>query len=244
MALRFACGRGAVGKATPLSGFGSQGVAISGARRAEDFLFGGTSALLLLGANLFPGYGIASFAALIPLLYRVTRADPRRAARLGLYFGLSFFGVSLVDLCLVSPVVGLCKIACGTALFASFGWVVAWGRRRWGFNPLIVALLWIGLELAIIKLGFSAGLLAGARAGHPLFHGMAALFGFLSISFLIVLLDSLIISAIDAFSNLAPARGTIVFEGERMCDLLLTPGPAALQLCLVPENRGPPLLRL
>jgi len=240
MAVRLVCGRGAVGQATPRSGFDSRDVIPSGARRAEDFLYAGSSALLLLGANLFPQYWLASFVALVPLLSRIIKAGAGRALRLGTYFGLSFFGVLLLDLCIISPVAGLFKIACGTALFGLFGWTVAWGRRRWGFNPLIVSLLWIGLELAVIKLGFATGLLAGAKAGHPAFHGMAALFGFLSISFLIVLLDSLIISAIDAVSTLAPARESVSLRGERKWDLLLPPGPVAFELFFVPDVRGPP----
>ena len=134
----------------------------SGTSWAADFLVAGISALLLLCANLFPHGWFLSLFALIPLLSRIIRAHPRQALRLGLFFGISFFGVSLIDLCIVSPAVALAKLAGGTALFALFGWVVAWGRGRWGFNLLIIALLWVILDLGVIKLGFPRGLLAEA----------------------------------------------------------------------------------
>jgi len=214
----------------------------SGTSWAADFLVAGISALLLLCANLFPHYWFLSLFALIPLLNRIIKAQPRQALRLGLFFGISFFGVSLIDLCIVSPTVALAKLAGGTALFALFGWAVAWGRRRWGFNPLIIALFWVVLDLGVIKLGFPRGLLAEGKASHPLFGGMVALFGFLSISFLIVLFNSLLIYALEAVITLASVQGIHFSQGQRKWDLFPSPEPIVFRLFLVPEGRAPPCL--
>ena len=241
MAVGHSFGRGEMGQAIPPTSRTLQGADEYSASWVGDFLFAGSSALLLLCANLFPDYWFFSFIALIPLFRRILMAEPDRALRLGFLFGLSFFGVSLINLCLVAPFAALVKIACGTALFAGFGWAVSWGRRRWGFNPLIVALLWIALELVIIRLGFSGGLLVGESAARPAFGGMATLFGFLSISFLIVLLNSIFIYALEAVATLVTAREIAIARGERKWDLLLTPGPITYQPYLIPLGRGPPL---
>ena len=50
---------------------------------AESFMFAGTSALLLLVANLFPHYWYVSFFALTPFLYRIIKASPGESLRLG-----------------------------------------------------------------------------------------------------------------------------------------------------------------
>ncbi len=49
----------------------------SGTSWAADFLVAGISALLLLCPNLFPHYWFLSFLALIPLLNRIIKAQPR-----------------------------------------------------------------------------------------------------------------------------------------------------------------------
>ena len=205
-----------------------------------DFLFAGASALLLLCANLFPDFWLVSSLALFPLLYRIIAAGPVRAMRLGFLFGLSFLGVSLSNLFPAAPLTSFFRICCGTTLFALFGWAVAWGRRRFGFNPLVIALLWIALELGVIRLGFSHGLLAEGRVTQPAFGGMAALFGFLSISFLIVFLNSILICAIETIASLAPVPVSVNSRGKNRWDLAFLPGPVAFRLFLVPESRGPP----
>ncbi|MGB2990155.1 MAG: hypothetical protein WBC98_09370, partial [Candidatus Zixiibacteriota bacterium] len=91
---------------------------------AESFIFGGGSALLLLVANLFPDYWYFSFFALTPFLYRIINATPGESFRLGLLFGLAFFGASATGWLGISPFVAVIRLLCGTALFALFGWTV------------------------------------------------------------------------------------------------------------------------
>ncbi|MGB2981514.1 MAG: hypothetical protein WBC77_09725, partial [Candidatus Zixiibacteriota bacterium] len=72
---------------------------------ARSFIFAGGSALLLLVANLFPDYWYFSFFALTPFLYRIIKATPGESFRLGLLFGLSFFGASATGWLGISPFV-------------------------------------------------------------------------------------------------------------------------------------------
>jgi apolipoprotein N-acyltransferase len=220
---------------------------------AESFIFAGTSALLLLIANLFPDYWYFSFFALTPFLYRIIKATPKESLRLGFLFGLSFFAVSefgsigFVGAIHESP---LLKLISGTLLFALFGWAVGWARKHLGFYPSIVALLWVGLEIGLVKLGFINGLFGEAKlsppqAGfstHPFFHAIVGLFGFLTVSAIIVLLNSLLVLLIVKTLELTRPRGKTIQEEKRIWDLSSTPGLFTQKVYLVPEGRAPPYI--
>jgi hypothetical protein len=220
---------------------------------AESFIFAGSSALLLLVANLFPEYWYFSFFALTPFLYRIIKATPEESLRLGFLFGLSFFAVSVVDPSLSSPIPCVLKLISGTGLFGLFGWVVGWARQRWGFNPTIVALLWVGLELGLLKLGtnqngsylgFIGGLFGKAEFSYPFFGSLVTLFGFLTVSAIIVLLNSLLVLAIVKTLEIIRPKGRAIsgsaYEATRL--LFSTPGFFAQRVYLVPEGRAPPNL--
>ena len=209
---------------------------------AESFIFAGSSALLLLVANLFPQYWYFSFFALTPFLYRIIKAAPGESLRLGFLFGLSFFGALAVNSLITSPLSSVLKLLSGTALFALFGWAVGWARQRWGFNPTNVALLWVGLEMGLVKLGFAGGLLVEAGFSHPFLHSLVGLFGFLAASAIIVLLNSLLVLAIvKTLEKTRPRRKTVA-EDERIWDLLFVRNLFTEKVYLVPEGRAPPFL--
>lgn len=209
---------------------------------AISFIFGGSSALLLLVANLFPAYWYFSFFALTPFLYRVIKATPGESLRLGLLFGLSFFGASATGWLGISPLLAGTRLLCGTALFALFGWTVGWARQRWGFNPSMIAVLWVGLELSVAKLGLVGGLLGETTFSHPTLHGLACLFGLLAASAITVLLNSLLAFAL---TKVIKATGTGVksaIEDVRTWDLLFAVNFSTEKTYLVPEGRAPPSL--
>lgn len=210
---------------------------------AESFIFAGSSALLLLVANLFPEHWYASFFALTPFLYRIITTPPMESLRLGLLFGFSFFAVSVIDSPESSPILtSILKLLSGTGLFVLFSWAVGWARKRWGFNPAIVALLWVGLEMGFVKLGFITGLFGEAEPSHPFLGGMVALFGFLTVSAIIVLLNSLLVLLIIKTLAIKIPGEKTVQEDQRTLDLLSAPGILAQRIYLVPEGRAPPCI--
>jgi apolipoprotein N-acyltransferase len=220
---------------------------------AEDFIFAGSSALLLLIANLFPAYWYFSFFALTPFLYRIIKATPNESLRLGILFGLSFFGVSefgamgsVGAIHVEHPAIGgespLLRLVFGTGLFAFFGWAVCRARQRWGFYPSIIALLWVGLEIGVVKLGFINGLLGQAEFSHPFFGGLVGLFGFLTVSAIIILLNSLLVLLIVKTLKVTKPRGKTIHEKKRIWDFSSTPGLSGPKYYLVPEDRAPPCI--
>ncbi len=236
MDVRFACASGRVRRSDPACG------RTSFVTWAESFIFAGTSALLLLIANLFCDYWYFSFFALTPFLYRIIKASASESLKLGLLFGLSFFGVSIVDSTMVSPLPSILKLLSGTALFALFGWAVGWARKHWGFNPSIVALLWVGLEIGLANLGFVDGIFGKAEFSHPFFSGLVTLFGFLTVSAIIVLFNSLLVLLFVKTLEVTKPRGKVAQKEEKIWNLLFTPGLFTQKVHLVPEGRAPPYI--
>jgi hypothetical protein len=210
---------------------------------AESFIFAGSSALLLLVASLFPDYWYFCLFALTPFLYRIIQASPGESLRLGFLFGLSFFGASAVDSLTSSPFGCILRLLSGTTLFALFGWSVGWARQRWGFNPSLVAMLWVGLETGLLKLGFAQGLLGEAEFSHPFWHSLVGLFGLLAASAIIVLLNSLLVLAIVETIRAARIKRKAPVEDERKWNFFFTRNLVAEKVYLVPEGRAPPILR-
>ena len=208
----------------------------------RDFIFSGSSALLLSVAHLFPGYWYFSFFALIPFLYRIIQASPEESFRLGFLFGLSFFGVGAINSFGISTASSLFKLFSDTALFAIFGWTVGYARKRWGFNPSLVALLWAGLELGLAKLGFAGGIFRKAEFSHPFLHSLVGLFGLLAASAIIVLLNSLL--ALVITKVIEAVRNTVnsAIEGEKRWFLLSISNISTEKVYLLPEDRAPPLI--
>jgi len=214
----------------------------SGSTWAESFVFAGGSALLLLLTNLFPEFWYFSFFALIPLLYRLIKATPSESLRLGFLFGLSYFSVSTIDSLVLSPVPAFIRLLCGTTLFACFGWGVGSARKHWGFTPSLVALLWVGLEMGLLKLGLIGGLLGGQDFSHPFIGGLIALFGFLAAAAIIALLNSLFVLIVIEILKISGPRGKMAEEGQRIWGFCLAPGVSSQKVYLVPEGRAPPQL--
>jgi len=212
----------------------------NGSHWAESFLFAGSSALLLLVATLFRDYWYLSFIALTPFLYRMFRADVKEALRLGFLLGLSYFSVLFLNLLLFAPAAALPKILGGTLLFSGFGLSVGLARRKWGFNPFLTALLWVAFELGLVKLGLVGGLFETVTASSPFLHGLAALFGFLVISVVIVLAASFLVLAIEKAIELVGARRRSEAADRASWGIVLASYICVQKYYLVPESRGPP----
>ncbi|MFH1372617.1 MAG: hypothetical protein ABII79_02330 [bacterium] len=207
---------------------------------AESLLFAGISAFLLLISQLFPGQWYLSLFALIPFLVRVRRANVTEAMRLGFLLGFFYLSILELNTLVLSPLPAIGRVIGGTVLFTAFGGAITWTRRRWGFSPIFVALLWVAFEAAIIKLGIAHSVLGEAEFSGHFVHGLVVLFGFLIISFIIVLCNTLIIAAVEKAWSRAKNRKFSDSVGERTWGLHFTTRLFADKFYLVSEIRGPP----
>jgi len=221
---------------------GSSELGRSFSNLAEDFLYSGTSALLLLVANLFPGYWYFSFIALFPFLWRINKASTREAFRLGFLLGLTFFTFWSLDAFFVAPISTTLKIIGGTLLFALWSWAVGLAKQVFGFNPIIVSALWVFFELGLIKLGYTSGLLTHSTPSTPFFLRLVTLFGFGIISFIVVLLNSLLVKAVENIAKVFKSQEVEFSTTELSWDLVEDHKLISQKFFLIPQLRGPPII--
>lgn len=133
--------------------------------------------VLLAGALLslaFPEPDVAPLAwvALVPLLLAASGGEAGRGARLGLVFGLGFFGTLLIWISIVGYVAWAMLVLLQAAFLALFGASWAWLSRHplpW-FRVLLATALWVTIEFlrgSVPLGGFTWGQLAQSQ--HDLF---------------------------------------------------------------------------
>lgn len=207
---------------------------------AEDFLFGGSSALLLLFINLFNSYWFLCFVALLPLIVRLSRASMSSAIRTGILFGVCYLVTVSLNSIPAAPSLTFLKILTGLILILILSWLTVWIRERYGFNPVFLALFWAFLDYGLDSLGITPGILGRIPLSVPIFGAISTLFGFVIVSFIIVLANSLLLLAIEKIAGLVKTpRKDFPAEPFAWRILLHKCGYSKI-LNLVPEVRGPP----
>jgi len=166
-------------------------------------LLGRTGAILLLLSLIASAYlmGLAvgspawswlGWISLLPLFLAIRVWAPGTAWLAG-----GLWGVCLYVFCTTSgevfpPTIGsLGLLAVVPALYVYLGARLT----RWiGFNPLLLGLGWVGVELALKPLGLHQGLLAGPQAHGPLVELVGRLLGYAFVAFLVAFANALLLS--------------------------------------------------
>lgn len=142
----------------------------------------------------------------------------------------------------MAPLAASGKFVGAVVLFTVFTGSLGWFRKRFGFNPVFIALFWTGLEYGLIKLGLSQGIFGQSGLSLPFFGALSTIFGFIIISFVIILINSLLVLAIDKVVKLVSASDSNIPLGEKGWSLGFLCEAGADNNFLIPESRGPPLL--
>ena len=82
--------------------------------------------------------------------------------------------------------------------------------RRIGFNPLILGLGWIVVELALRPLGLDRGLLAGTQAGRTLADWVSSFLGYALVALLLVCANASLISILSGVRLSVPAGRSLL----------------------------------
>ena len=134
------------------------------------------AALLLWGA-FFPGWGPLAWIALVPLLWVLDGAGPRRGAVLGALFGVAFFLLEFSSLLSLSAFVGGLIVPAWLllSLYAALFCLVFGLVGGWRSSPVAWAGAWVLLEAArgAGPLGFTFGSIPGALVGSPFLRAAA-----------------------------------------------------------------------
>ncbi len=165
-------------------------------RFVEDFFYAGTSALLLSIIHLHPAYWFISVFALLPFLWRLTRANLYGSLVLGIILGACYCFVSSIQEILVSPWAFFHKLFLLSLIFSAFGIAVNRIKKYTGFNPIFVAALWLPVEFAISHFAHLSSIFTFSETDSTLLIKIASLFGILTVSFFVVLINSLILIAL------------------------------------------------
>ena len=157
------------------------------------FLPAGISALLLSIAHFQPLLWFISLFALVPYLWKLKRIDLQGSIILGTTFAICFSLVVFIDELLLSPAVFGFKVLVLIIIFSVFGIAVSRTSKHICCYPIFIAALWIPLEYFLIHYTGIEEIFNSKSIGPNWLIRMGSLFGLLTISFFIMLINSVIL---------------------------------------------------
>jgi apolipoprotein N-acyltransferase len=179
---------------------GSQKALFKNARRAVKTV--ALAAALIVGAYATSVGGASEesswlvWFSLVPLFLVIRLWRPRAAAFAGLLWGVSLYAFSFAH-----PASTVCS---GVTTFlllatipAAYMYLGAWLTRRVGFNPFVLGVAWMGVELALGPAGLRIGLLAGPAGEGTLLEWLGRAFGYVLIAFLIAVVNASLVSVLS-----------------------------------------------
>lgn len=187
----------------------------SSLRFLNHFLCAGSSALILSIAHIYPEYWFVSLFALVPFLWRLNRVSLSGSIVLGIILASCYTFVAFTGEILVAPSAFLFKLFCLSLIFSIFGITVNRVRKHIGFNPVFIAALWLPLEYILTHSTSLGNIFALSNISSGFMVRFASLFGFLMLSFSIVLINSLILMFIEHIGRRVFSKGKIRFAKEK-----------------------------
>lgn len=201
-------------------------------------------ALMMTAAIESPAHAWLGWLALVPLFLVIRRSRPTVAALGGTLWGLTIFAFSVNQPTpVITPTIqSLVSLTAIPAIYTGLGASIT----RWiGFNPFILGLTWVGVELGLAPMGLPMGMLAGAPGDGTLVQWLGNAFGYVIIAFLVASAGatfvSVVSSALVSFPRrclrvVAPDRGAVLSPQTFLCFPLFT--------VHAPRPRAPPILCL
>ena len=140
-----------------------------------------------------PAYSWLAWAALIPLFLSIRVLTPARALLAGAVWGVGLYGFSLITVATPIPASfsAFALLVASPAIYACLGAVVT---SRIGFNPFVLGVGWIGVELVLAPLDLQHGLLAAIRGQGVLPSLLSSLLGAVFVGFVIACVTASFVS--------------------------------------------------
>lgn len=156
----------------------------------------GVSAFCMGTALGSPGHAWVGWVALLPLFLSMRVLAPAKAMLAGAFWGLCLF-VCLITMGDggVSPSVA--TLALLSAIPGIYTYLGARITRQIGFSPYLLALGWMGVELAVSPLGLRSGLLAGTQGDGLLIHWIGNFAGCVLVAFLVAYVSAIVLEALS-----------------------------------------------
>jgi len=155
------------------------------------------SACLMTAATRSGELSFLGWLALLPLFYAIRKCSPVRAMLCGGLWGAC---VGILTLAATGPVSGtyVWSFAILTAVPAFYAYLCARLTRWIGFDPFVLAVGWMGVELCFAPLGLRQGLLAATQSDSTFWPWMAQGFGYVLVAFVVAVVNASLVSVLSA----------------------------------------------
>lgn len=168
-------------------------------------------ALSLSAVLLTLGIGSGSYPWLtwlcpLPLFLAIRVMSRTGAAVCGAVWGICLFLFCLTGAAhLVPPsLLSLFLLIAVPAVYAGLGVVLT---RAIGFNPLLLGLGWVLVEIALKPAGFNQGLLTGTQGDYSLVHQISSLLGYVFVAFLVAWANASLLQVLSNVRICIPRLG-------------------------------------
>jgi hypothetical protein len=175
------------------------------------------SACLLTIALAAPEYSWLSWISLVPIFAVMRVLDPWRALACGGLWGIVFYSLLVTTSSVHVPLEFLPALVLtgAPALYVTLGAALT---RRVGYNALLLALGWLGVELSLRPLDLGGGLLVHAHGNGAILQLAGGLLGYGFVAVIVALANAAILAAISAVCVKVQAVGiSIQLPGLRTC---------------------------
>jgi len=150
---------------------------------------------LVAAANSPAGPSWIAWISLVPIFITIRYASPRIALLYGALWGfcLYLFSSASDGAAVTASIKSLGLLAAVPAIYAYWG---ARLTRRIGYAPLVLAVGWVIVELALEPLTLRDGLLAASQSDGGLMRLVGTLLGYVFIGFIIAFVNAQILSLV------------------------------------------------
>lgn len=196
------------------------------------------SAGLAVSTSRAPNDVWLAWIMLIPLMLAIRTLSPIYAACAGLFWGVCLFVIISVT---NGAALGFWALPLVAMVPAAYAWLASRTTRRAGFCPLLLAIGWIGVEIAFGPLGLQNGLLAGAQEHALVGRTLGYLFGYVAVAFVVVYVNASILSMLAA-STVVPGGSRSAPRSSRVRPKRSLPDPfdVVIRFLQPAQARGPP----
>ena len=200
-----------------------------------------SSAYLMALAIESPHRVWLGWVTLLPLFYAIQVFSPVRALISGGFWGACLFASSVAFATTdITPSLGsFALLSLIPGAYGYFGAALTW---RIGFSPFLLALGWIGVEIALAPLGLRHGLLAGTQGDGLAIRLIGSVAGYALVAFLVAYVNAALLSVLTGVRRGADSSRLIRGSGDPLRSYFSIEFPSYwLHIHRTAQPRAPPI---
>jgi len=155
------------------------------------------SACLMTAATRSEDLSVLAWLALLPLFHVIRTCSPLRAMLCGAVWG-GCLGVLIANTTERVAADSIIWFAIVAGVPAVYAYLCARLSRWIGFDPFVLAVAWMGVELSFARLGLRQGLLAATQSEGTFWAWMGHGLGYVLVAFVVAAVNASLISVLSA----------------------------------------------